>query len=126
MEKKIKVENESLDWVIELSAGIIKKTIEDYCRYSKRIINGYKRLKKIRNIGTDLHEQKMTIKRIKRNKQELKDVIKFFNSEWCYFLTSISWNKMKDAIKNVYLNTWKLKKNSIGYLYLCSFIRKEK
>lgn len=127
MRTKLVIKNESMDWVRELSAGIIRQTIEDYDRYNKSLIRNMKKLKKEKMTTNDLHKKRMIMKRIRKAKRELKKILTFFNSEWYYFLTSIPWDKMKRMMKEVYVNTWGLKKNSLGYLYLCqNFKKKEK
>ena len=116
----------NLSWVGELSAAIIKQSIEDYQVLNKKLSRTVKKLKKQQKLAVDLKEQKLTKNKIKREKKEIRKIIRFFHSDWYIFLTDISANKMKEILKQVYINNWNMKKKSFGYLCLCeNFRRKE-
>jgi hypothetical protein len=116
MEKQVKINY--TNGVGELSAAIVKQSVDDYEVFNKRLNKAVQKLKKQKRLQVELKEQRKTQNKIKRMRREIKRIVQFLNSEWYIFLTNISRTKIKEIIKDVYVNTWGLNKKSYGYLCL--------
>ena len=123
--RKPQLKNSNINWIGGVSTAIIKQAVEDYQTYNKRLNRMSKKLRKQKKLQVDIKEQRKTRKRMKRMREEIKNIIQFFNSDWYFFLTNVSKSKMKEIIKDEYVNVWKLSRKSYGYLCLEEKLRRK-